>query len=210
MSTKSKRKKKSIETRSILEDLDLDDLTAKSAFCSVPGSVKRGARKVLLLNASEEMIRLVTWQKAVTLLFSDKVSAPYNFDHVYEIQISHDQKFHIPSAIILNEYVTIPYRPIRPTRMNIYFRDSMICQYTGEKLSWADATIDHVIPTSRGGKNTWTNMVVCHNRINSKKSDRTPDEAGLKLIRAPKCPNHRDIIVGSLTDEQKNAWGRWI
>jgi 5-methylcytosine-specific restriction endonuclease McrA len=76
----------------------------------------------------------------------------------------------------------------RPTKEAIRKRDGGIDQYTGKVLSWKDGNIDHVIPRAQGGKNTFENMVWCHKDINSKKADKTPEQAGLKLIRKPYAP----------------------
>lgn len=78
-----------------------------------------------------------------------------------------------------------PHRnSLRPTRLAIFKRDKMTCQYCGKK---SRITIDHVLPTSRGGKNTWENMVAACFSCNNKKGGKTPDEAGLTLVRTPEA-----------------------
>ena len=74
-------------------------------------------------------------------------------------------------------------------RANIYLRDDYTCQYTGIKYPPSELTLDHVHPQSRGGKSNWTNMVACHKDVNFKKADRTPKEAGLRLLREPYAPS---------------------
>jgi hypothetical protein len=97
-------------------------------------------------------------------------------------------KIKIPK-IIITSFSRVPLRRPRFTLKNLWDRDQGKCQYTGKSLSANEANVDHVIPRSRGGKTTWTNCVICHKEINSKKGDRTPTEAGLTLIAQPKEPH---------------------
>jgi 5-methylcytosine-specific restriction endonuclease McrA len=92
----------------------------------------------------------------------------------------------VPTIIASSKYSEIPVKTFRPTRNNIWLRDQGVCQYSGKKLRPEEANIDHPFPKSRGGPNTWENMVLCHKDINSKKGSKTPEEAGLKLIKKPK------------------------
>ncbi|MCX6152651.1 MAG: HNH endonuclease [Candidatus Kapabacteria bacterium] len=96
--------------------------------------------------------------------------------------------FPYPSIIKLNKFVFVPYKNIEISRKNIIKRDSYQCQYCGIKS--LELTIDHVIPKSRGGSYTWDNLVACCHKCNNKKSSKTPEEVGLKLMSIPKTPNH--------------------
>jgi len=93
----------------------------------------------------------------------------------------------VPTIIVSSRYADMPKKTFNPTKNNIWLRDNGVCQYSGKKLKPEEANIDHPFPKSRGGPNTWENMVLCHKDINSKKGSRTPEEAGLKLIREPKA-----------------------
>lgn len=93
----------------------------------------------------------------------------------------------VPTIIASSKYSDIPVRTFRPTKNNIWLRDKGVCQYSKRKLKPEEANIDHLIPKSRGGANTWENMVLCHKDINSKKGNKTPEEAGLKLMKTPKA-----------------------
>lgn len=92
----------------------------------------------------------------------------------------------IPTIVISKSYEKIPPIKHRVSHKKIWLRDNGICQYTGVKVDKSTGNIDHIIPKNRGGKNSWTNMVLCHKDINSKKGCKTPEEAGLKLIKQPK------------------------
>ena len=167
-------------------------------------------RSVLLLNASEEVLRIVSWQRAATLVVSGKAKSPYNFDHSYTIQLARGREIEIPSAVVLTEYVRIPYIPMRPTRNNIFRRDGLVCQYSNQKLKYSEASIDHIMPTSRGGPHKWENVVTCAKWINARKGDKTPEEAGLELIRKPVTPDRRMVVSNTCNNEQREAWSRWL
>ena len=92
----------------------------------------------------------------------------------------------VPTVLVCSRYSDMPKKKYSLTKNNIWVRDNGICQYTGKKLGKEEANIDHPIPKSRGGQSTWANMVLCHKDLNSKKGSKTPEEAGLKLIREPK------------------------
>lgn len=90
-----------------------------------------------------------------------------------------------PRVIIQPNYHKMPTVTIRPTKDAIRKRDGSICQYSGKLLSNKEGNIDHVIPRAQGGKNTFENMVWSSVTINSAKADKTPAQAGLKLLRKP-------------------------
>ena len=93
-----------------------------------------------------------------------------------------------PRIIIQPNYAKMPVVSPRPTKDAIRRRDGGRCQYTGKELGWKDGNIDHVIPRAKGGKNTFENMVWSCKEVNSIKADKTPQEAGLKLLRKPVAP----------------------
>lgn len=93
-----------------------------------------------------------------------------------------------PRVIIQPNYAKMPVVQPRPTKDAIRRRDNGICQYTGKVISQREGNIDHVIPRAQGGKNTFENMVWSCKDINSSKADKTPKQAGLKLLRVPVAP----------------------
>ncbi len=93
-----------------------------------------------------------------------------------------------PRIIIQPNYAKMPLVTPRATKDAIRKRDKSRCQYTDKELSWKEGNIDHVIPRAQGGKNTFENMVWSCKEINSLKGDKTPKQAGLKLIRKPVAP----------------------
>jgi 5-methylcytosine-specific restriction endonuclease McrA len=94
----------------------------------------------------------------------------------------------VPEVIIDCENTYMPHEVLSLDLRGLYIRDKGIDQYTGEKLTMADATMDHVIPRSHGGDTSWLNLVLTRRDVNQFKADRTPAQAGLRLIREPKIP----------------------
>ncbi len=116
----------------------------------------------------------------------------------------------VPRVIRLLGYERLPVHNVRLTRKNIYDRDNYTCQYTGKRLKSSQLNIDHVIPRSRGGKNTWENLVTCSVEANTKKGSRTPREAGMKLIRPPRCPAPRHRLHIPHTARRYRSWDHFV
>jgi 5-methylcytosine-specific restriction endonuclease McrA len=110
----------------------------------------------------------------------------------------------VPTIVICSKFNKVPLKKaVFPTNSNIRERDEWTCQYTGQKLTRDNVSIDHIIPRSRGGENTWENLVVCELDLNIWKGDRTPKECGLRLIRKPFKP--KNIKTAKfMRDEWKN------
>ena len=108
-------------------------------------------------------------------------------DHDLAIHTS-TRSIRVPRQIIQPNYVKMPLITPRPTKEAIRRRDGNRCQYTNKLLTWKESNIDHVIPRDQGGKNTFENMVVSDIKLNTVKANRTPQQAGLRLIRKPTAP----------------------
>lgn len=167
------------------------------------------ARQVLLLNASEEMLGVISWRRATTLLLQGKVRRPCADVDEHEIRTA-TGVFRLPSVLVLIHYVKVPYRQSAVTRANVLKRDRYACQYCGKRLSNASGTIDHVLPTSRGGRHVWTNVATACRNCNGKKDNRTPDEAGMKLRRRPFVPSRHFLLIQAMDLETHRTWRRWI
>ena len=114
------------------------------------------------------------------------------------------QAFPWPSIIRLSRFVRIPYKKVVLTRKNILRRDAYKCAYCGR--GDLPLTIDHVIPKSKGGRDTWENLVCACTLCNNKKGDRTPLEAKMDLLTKPFKPSHIMFIknvVGKLDENWK-------
>ena len=100
----------------------------------------------------------------------------------------------IPKIIRLISYGEFRHRDAKLNRRNLFTRDKNTCQYCGRKMKVSELSIDHVVPKSRGGKLEWPNVVCACVKCNVKKSNRTPNEANMKLIRKPFKPKHQVSI----------------
>jgi 5-methylcytosine-specific restriction endonuclease McrA len=136
--------------------------------------------KVLVLNSTMEPINITGWRRAMSLLYKGKASGvEFNGKMI-------NGRYRLPEIIRLINYVMRPYADIVLTRKNIYLRDNHTCRYCGKNSG--SMTIDHIIPKSRGGADTWENMVVCCSRCNNRKGNQTLEEAGMKLTGSPYRP----------------------
>lgn len=135
---------------------------------------------VLVLNSSFEPVSICALRRALTLLV--KESAIVQEDLGREIH----RGIMWPTVIRLKRYRHVPYRAQVLTRRNILVRDGFECQYCGENFPAMSLTLDHVIPRSRGGLSTWENLVACCSADNRRKADRTPEDAGMPLLRRPR------------------------
>jgi 5-methylcytosine-specific restriction endonuclease McrA len=105
----------------------------------------------------------------------------------------------IPKIIVLSDYDGFVRRRITLNRKNLYKRDNGQCQYCGIKTNdYADYNIEHVIPTSRGGKNVWSNLVLACLSCNNKKGNRNLKDTNLKLIRKPFIPKWNHMYQGEI------------
>jgi 5-methylcytosine-specific restriction endonuclease McrA len=144
--------------------------------------------QTLLLNATYEPLKIVHWQKAVTLWVQGKVEVISVYDReVRAVSFS----FRLPSVIRLLRRVKIrrkfDYVPF--SRANIYARDHYACQYCGHVLPTSDLTFDHVVPVAHAGRKDWENIVTCCITCNRRKGGRTPEQAGMRLVRLPRRPD---------------------
>ena len=142
--------------------------------------------KVLLLNSEDQPLNICSWKRALVLIIKGKAEYAQMLENIDDyIQI--DSTF-IPKVIRLTYDLAVPDLELPFCRENILLRDDYTCQYCGKKLPASELTLDHVYPKSRLGPEIWENMVACCKHCNQKKADRTPKEAGMKLLRRPYRP----------------------
>ncbi len=146
--------------------------------------------KVLVLNQNYEPMTICTVEKAVALMYLGKAELIQDLPDRLLRSVSARLPF--PSIVRLSAFVRVPFRRIVLSRKNVLRRDNHRCLYCGR----ADEplTIDHVHPRSRGGPDTWENLVAACTRCNNRKGDRTPEEAGMTLLRRPYRPSHVAFI----------------
>jgi len=143
---------------------------------------------ILVLNSTYEPLHIVSWRRAVRMLFQEKVEVVEEYDReIRSVTVS----IRLPAVLRLVRYVKVKhhYHQVKFTRGNIYSRDGHRCQYCGGKFRASQLTYDHVLPVARGGLKTWENIVTCCKKCNLIKGNRTPKEAELSILKRPKSPS---------------------
>lgn len=147
---------------------------------------------VIVLNAGYEFMGLVSWQRAMMLLFNGKVEVIKESERVVRTV---SQTYRVPAVIRLLKFIRQIYRREVPfSRKNVLIRDSYYCQYCGKEYSSSELTLDHIIPKVQGGLNEWTNVVACCRNCNVHKGGRTPRQASMSLVRKPFKPTIMEFI----------------
>ena len=139
---------------------------------------------VLLLDCTYEPLKIISWTKAMTLLITGDAEMVEESDKRIR---SATLEWKLPSVIRqLSKFRQ--RRKVHFSRINLYTRDAWTCQYCHVKKQYRELTFDHVLPRSQGGKTGWTNIVTACRPCNSKKDNRTPEQANMRLLRAPEEP----------------------
>jgi 5-methylcytosine-specific restriction endonuclease McrA len=142
----------------------------------------RSARRALVLNASYEPLSIVSSRRAVCLLLAEKAELVECDEGVVR---SANVSIPVPTVVRLRYMVRVPRRAVAAvSRRAVFARDEYRCQYCGARAD----SIDHVVPRSRGGSHVWENLAAACRPCNMKKRDRTPDEAGMRLLRPCRAP----------------------
>jgi 5-methylcytosine-specific restriction endonuclease McrA len=150
------------------------------------------AHPALVLNAdfrplSYFPLSLLSWQNAITAVFKDHVSVVAEYDKWVS---SPSTRMRLPSVVALRDYIPMPKR-VAFTRFNVFLRDRFRCQYCGEYLAAKDLTFEHVVPRSRGGQTSWTNIVAACDPCNVRKDNRSE----MKPLRAPVMPTPGELLA---------------
>ena len=119
-------------------------------------------------------------------------------------------KIRLPSVIVLMLFDRMPRKEVKFTRHNIFERDRNTCQYCGHLFDRKDLNLDHVVPRDRGGPTTWENIVCSCIPCNTRKANRTPQEAGLHLVKKPKRPKWRPFVQINFSLNQHDSWKHFI
>jgi len=169
---------------------------------------------VLVLNRHLSPVQVTTVKRAVVLLYGgcalalDEVGDTYDFDLWRDLPVRADDDelpivgggLRVPRVVHLLRYDRIPRTTVRLTRRNLMFRDAHQCQYCGRRPPLRELNIDHVIPRSRGGVDSWENLVTACRSCNLQKGWKTPEEANMHLARRPVRPKWTvtaQLLLGS-------------
>ena len=160
---------------------------------------------VLVLNANYEPLNVCTIRRAVGLIFADKASMLVNGrGEIHTAQTI----FPAPSVIRLERMIKRPRPSVKLNKQEVFRRDNYTCQYCGR--GDLDLTLDHVIPRDRGGPTTWENIVCSCIPCNTRKANRTPQEAGMHLIRKPKRPKWRPFLQVHIGLDYHDSWKHFL
>ncbi len=189
-------------------------------------------RRVLVLNRNWQAVGIVGVRRAFLLLFREdaRVISAARDEHALldisqwlELSAKHPPApeeetlatvhfaIRIPNVVILSDYDRLPMCEVHLSREGILSRDDFTCQYCGKRHPEGDLTIDHVIPRERGGRSTWENLVTACKACNSRKANRLPHEAGLRLTRRPKRPPRVPFAAAAAREGRfEPAWREFL
>ena len=153
---------------------------------------------VLVLNSDYSPINVTSFKRGFNLVFKGKAEVVQSTGEPLVTSLG---EFLRPVIIRLLDYISYRPKKISVSKNRIMKRDKFRCVYCG---SQRQLTIDHVIPKSKGGQNTWSNMVTCCSKCNCKKGNRTPEEAGLKPVYPKEPTLFQDVISSELLQAWEN------
>lgn len=160
--------------------------------------------RALVLNATYEPLSIVSARRAVVLLLREKADPVETAEMTWRSERS---AISVPTVIRLRTFVKVPYsRRVPLNRRAVFARDEGRCQY----CSGSAENLDHVVPRSRGGTHTWENVVAACRRCNTRKGNRTPDEAGLHLRRPPTAPRRHGWVYITLGAVPHPSWDPYL
>ncbi|MFN4294168.1 MAG: HNH endonuclease [Thermoflexales bacterium] len=159
-----------------------------------------------MLNVTYEPLSVVPVPRAIHLLMVQRAELIEASDAVIR---SERLQLPVPQVIRLLHYVRVPHNlPLPLSRRALLLRDDYTCQYCGAQPGRENLTIDHVIPRSRGGRTEWENVVAACGACNRKKGNRTPEEAGMTLLRKPHRPRFWAMTL--LTMATNDVWRKYL
>ena len=164
--------------------------------------------QTLVLDLGYAPVKVVSWQRAVQLLFLNKVEVIEEYDrdiHSTFLVIK------IPSVVRLLHKFRRQNKPVKFSRVNIYGRDGYACQYCGDRKLMSGLTYDHVVPRAQGGKTVWTNIVTACSECNTKKGGRTPTQARMRLRKPPTQPKDVPAMLIAISRTSvPDAWRDYL
>lgn len=185
--------------------------------------------KVLVLNKLYLAVRVISARRAFCLIARDHAEVIHleagrfsNFDMAGWLEVSqlawslersrHDWvrtvrlRVAVPRIIRLLRFDRQPAMTVKLNRRNLLARDAHQCQYCGRHFPTPELSLDHVVPRIQGGGESWENLVTACIRCNARKGGRTPDQAGMKLLRAPRRPKRSPLITSRLVEPRYESW----
>ncbi|QQE10036.1 HNH endonuclease [Planctomycetota bacterium] len=200
------------------------------------GQVSALNSHVLVLNKLWMAVRVIDARRAFSLVVRDLAEVirvddgsytGHDFDSWTEIACMRDDyediarhhyewirtvrmEIAVPKVIRLLGYDRVPKQDVKLNRRNIFARDHNRCQYCGHQFPTSELSLDHILPRSQGGGSSWTNLVCCCVKCNTKKGGRTPQQAHMKLITKPIKPKNHPVISVRLGHEKYHSWKQFL
>ena len=159
--------------------------TPADAFCQMATNVATALDICLGDDGHAQALRPVTWNEWITLPVRNGDNAVRTARSIIRV----------PTVIVAVNFAKVPKKRPKLNAHNIRLRDGNRCQYTGRALRPDEGNLDHVVPRSRGGMDTWENLVWSAKDVNQRKADRLPHEAGLKLLTTPRAPKELPVTA---------------
>ncbi len=186
--------------------------------------------QVLVLNRLWQAVNVCSVRRALTLLFEGHAQVVFgvgdgdyrtlDFQQWRDLsEASPDPegsvstvsfRIRVPRVILLMGFDRFPKKEVKFTRHNLFERDRNTCQYCGKTFDRRDLNLDHVIPRDRGGPTTWENIVCSCIPCNTRKANRTPAEAQMRLVRKPKRPKWRPFVQVSFGASIHDSWRHFL
>ena len=171
--------------------------------------------RVLLLNSDYTPLHFLCDTDAITLFYKGRAEVVLSFEtgeasEWDEVWSSPSTSIRIPATMRLKKYVHKKWKPPRFRKRVLFNRDGWKCQYCNCKLNYSTIEIEHVLPSSRGGKTSWLNCVSACKPCNKKKKNMTPDEAGMPLLRKPSIPTPLHFWDATKSDGWHADWGSFL
>jgi 5-methylcytosine-specific restriction endonuclease McrA len=148
-------------------------------------------QRVLVLDAHYQPSQVVTWERAICLLYDGKAETVEETDEVIR---SPSVSMRMPSIIRMTRRPRSRKVSIKFSRANMLLRDQHTCQYCGNVFEPKELNYDHVTPRSRGGSTHWENIVMSCFECNARKGDRTPEQAKMPLLKQPRKPTWLPVV----------------
>jgi 5-methylcytosine-specific restriction endonuclease McrA len=178
---------------------------------------------VLVLNRVYQPVHVTSVRRAVSLLYQGVARAIddefrlLDFDSWAELAAASEEAIHtptrairVPRVVVLVAHAHLPHHRVRFSRMNVYARDESACQYCGRRRARSELNLDHVIPRSRGGSTSWENVVCSCVACNLRKGGRTPEEAGMRLLRQPSRPRWTAVFRAAARRALYRQWSPFL
>lgn len=183
--------------------------------------------RTLVLNSNYQVVGIVPWERAVTLIYEDVAETLCDWDKdgnqtqvAYNREVSNQDRkyvYQVPAIIVLKNNNVLPkQRSVKFSKINVLYRDDFTCQYCGYKGEHGPShtrkmTIDHVLPVSKGGKTTFDNCVAACGKCNSSKGNMLLHEVAMKLMRKPTSPTVSILLKRKMNRKKvHDSWHQYL